>query len=179
MIVNVWLVLRADAQALIVTRLNWDEEVDGVYSGPVPDRAFRLFRLMADWKVVQAIFRIDTDGANDWHLWNVYFDKPKDILLKVRDEIDWLLANFPNQTRIGGAWHFDSRQVGTQFTRDADGNITGVTGAPTYPIHARALELMPDIITRDADGNVTSTTRPTALTDVNLLQGQEDRRFAS
>lgn len=210
MIVNVWLVLRANAQALIVTRLNWDESVDGVYSGPVPDRAFRLFRLMADWEVVQAIFRIDTDGANDWHLWNVYFNKPKDILLKIRDEIDWLLANFPNQTRVGGAWHFDSRQVGTQFvfgdvTRDVDiddpdfvqpdpenpipvpqitiqvttTEIVGTSGTPTYPLHARALELMPDILARDADGNVISTARPTMVSDVNLLQGQQERRFVS
>lgn len=178
MIVNVWIVLRDDAQPLIVTRLNWDESTQGPYSGPVPDRAFRLFRLMADWKVVQDIFRIDTDGANDWHLWNVYFDKPKDILLKIRDEIDWLLANFPNQTRVGGAWHFDSRQVGTQFTRDADGNITGVTGTPTYPIHARILELMPDIVTHDENGVETSRVRPTVPSDINLLMGQKERRFA-
>ena len=208
MIVNVWLALRDDAQALVRERLAWDEETQGEYSGPVPDRAFRLFRLMAHWKVVQNIFRTDAGGINDWHLWNIYLNKPKDILLKVRDEIDWLLANFTNQTRMGGAWHWDSRQVGTQFvydevTRDVlvddpdfvqpdpenpievpqitiqvtTTEIVGTSGTPTYPLHSRLLEFIPDIVEWDADGNVISSVRPTDLSDVNLLQGQKERRF--
>lgn len=176
MIVNLWLAVRADAQALIVTRLNWDEEIDGVYSGPVTDRQAKLFRLMADRATVQNIFRVDAD-TQDWIPWNIYFNFKKDVLLKIKAEIDDLVANEPNRVRIGGAWHFDGRQVGTQFTRDADGNITGVTGTPTYPLHTRLLEFMPDIVTWDEDGNEISRVRPTSLTDVNLLQGQKERRF--
>lgn len=169
MIVNVWLALRADAQALILTRLNWDEDVDGVYSGPVTDRQAKLFRLMGDRSNVQRLFRVDTD-TQDWTIWNLYFDFKADILTKIQDELDQLAIDYPNHIRIVGAWHNDGRQAGTQFTRDADGNITGVTGTPTYPIHARILELMPDV---DDIG-----TRPTVPSDINLLMGQTERRFA-
>lgn len=169
MIVNVWLALRADAQALILTRLNWDEDVDGIYSGPVTDRQAKLFRLMADRANVQRLFRVDTDTQN-WTIWNLYFDFKNNVLQRIQDELDQLAIDYPNHIRIVGAWHNDGRQVGTQFTRDADGNITGVTGTPTYPLHARILELMPDV---DDVG-----TRPTVPSDMNLLMGQTERRFA-
>ncbi len=209
MIVNVWLALRADAQALILTRLNWDEDVDGVYSGPVTDRQAKLFRLMADRATVQRLFRVDAD-TQDWTPWNVYFNESRNVLQKVQNELTQLAIDYPNHIRIVGAWHFDSRQVGTQFvfadvTRDVDiddpdfvqpdpenpipvpqitiqvtnSEIVGTSGTPTHPLHARVLELMPDILIRDADGNVISTARPTTLSDVNLLQGQQERRFVS
>ena len=171
MIVNVWLAVRDDAQALIVTRLRWDESVDGAYSGPVTDRQAKLFGLMADRATVHRLrlFRVDTD-TKDWTLWNLYFNESANILQKIQDELDQLAIDYPNHLRIVGAWHNDGRQVGTQFNRDADGNITGVTGTPTYPLHARILELMPDV---DDIG-----TRPTVPSDVNLLMGQTERRFA-
>lgn len=169
MIVNLWLAIRDDAQAQLLTRLTWDEESQGDYSGPVSNRHFKLFRAMADRANVQRLFRVDTDGVNDWTLWSVYFDFKVSVLLKIQDELDDLIVDYPDHVRIGGAWHFDGRQVGTQFTYDADGDITGVTGLPTYPLHARLIELMPDV---DDIG-----TRPTESSDVNLLLGQKERRF--
>lgn len=178
MIVNPWLALRNDAQALMKTRLDWDEEIQGPYVGPVTDRQRKVFAAMVDRATVQRLFRIDNDGGRDWTLWNVYFNEAKDVLLKIQAELDQLAIDFSVQFRIGGAWHFDGRQVGTQFTFDVDGNITGVTGTPIYPFHSRLLELMPDIVTHDIDGNEISRVRPTDLSDVNRLQGQTVRNFS-
>ena len=159
MTVNVWLALRDDAQALIKTRLEWDEEKDGEYSGPVTDRQVKLFRLMHDLENTQRLFRVDNDGTNDWTLWNIYFDFPKDVLLKVKDELDQLIIDYPNHIKIIGAWRWDGTQV-------AD-----------YPIHSRILELMPDVVTYDSDGNELSRTRPTVASDVNMGLGQAPRIF--
>lgn len=175
MIVNVWLALRDDAQALVRERLAWDNETP--YEGPVPDRVFKLFRRMADLNNTQRLFRIDTPVSRDWTVWSLYFDYRASVLQKIQDELDYLIATYPNRTRIVGAWHWDGRQVGTQFVYDVDGNITGVTGASTYLIHSRTIEFMPDVVIRDDEGNEISRTRPTELTDVNLLQGQKERRF--
>ena len=48
--------------------------------------------------------------------------------------------------------------------------VDGHTGTPTYPIHPQLLELMPDV---DDIG-----TRPTDLSDVNLLAGMPSREFS-
>lgn len=47
--------------------------------------------------------------------------------------------------------------------------VSGYTGTPTYPLHARLIDFMPDV---DDVG-----TRPTELSDVNLLAGQPPRYF--
>jgi len=127
--INIWIALRADAQALIKTRLNWDE---GEYTGPVTDRQAKLFRLMSDRGVVQKLFRVDS-LTQDWTLWSVYFNfTGKMILKKVKDELDQLALDYPNHIKIVGAWHWDGRQVGTDFviedvTRDVDINDPNVT----------------------------------------------------
>ena len=99
------------------------------------------------------------------------------MLQKIQTALDNLVATYPNRVRIVGAWYWDGRQVGTQFVRDEDGNITGISGTPTYPLHSRTIEFMPDIVERDEDGNEVSRVRPTDLSDVNLLQGQQERHF--
>jgi hypothetical protein len=48
--------------------------------------------------------------------------------------------------------------------------VAGHTGTPTYPIHPQLIELMPDV---DDQG-----TRPTNLSDVNLVAGQPPREFS-
>jgi hypothetical protein len=48
--------------------------------------------------------------------------------------------------------------------------VAGHTGTPTYPIHPQLIELMPDV---DDVG-----TRPTELSDVNLMAGQPPREFS-
>lgn len=160
MIVNLWLALRDDAQALIKTRLNWDEESQGPYTGPVTNRQFKLFRLMADLDVVGRLFRLDNDGSNDWNLWSLFFDFETNVLQKIQDELDALVAEFPNHVKIVGAWNYDTgAQVG-------------------YPLHARILEFIHDVVTHDSDGNETSRTRPTVPRDSNLLFGQAVRDFS-
>ena len=58
-----------------------------------------------------------------------------------------------------------------QVVRDVDVQVvTGHTGSPTYPLHPQLIELMPDV---DEIG-----TRPTELSDVNLLAGQPPREFS-
>ena len=171
MIINVWLALRDDAQALIKTRLAWDEETQGVYTGPVTNRQHKLFALMADQDNVQKMFRIDTDGGRDWTLWSISFSEPRNILIKVKDELDQLIVDFPNHIKIIGAWYWDGREVGTSFEAAPDPFDPPVLiGTPTYPIHARILELMPDV---DDVG-----TRPTVPSDVNLTMGQSPRTFS-
>lgn len=178
MIINVWLALRDDAQALIKTRLSWDEETQGEYTGPVTNRQFKLFKLMHDLGSTQKLFRVDTVGGRDWTLWSVYFNFKTSVLQKIKDELDDLALNFPNHIKIIGAWHWDSRQAGTQWELDIDGNRTGnVTGTPIYPLHSRILKLMPDIVTYDIDGNVISTVPATVPADINLGLGQIPRRF--
>ena len=158
MTINVWLALRDDAQALIRARLSWDEETQGEYSGPITDRQHKLFKLMHDLETTQKLFRVDA-GARDWTIWNLYFDLPNNILLKVQNEIDALIVAFPNHIKIIGAWKWNGTQI------------------PAYPLHARILEFMPDIVTYDENGNETSRVRPTVPSDVNLGLGQTPRQF--
>lgn len=153
MIVNVWLALRDDAQALIKTRLTWDEETQGEYTGPITDRQFNVFRLMGDRSVVQSLFR--KDGS--WTPWTLGFDSDGP---DARGEITQLIADFPGAIRIVGGWNFDSGE-----------QVTG------FPIHPRILEFLPDIVTFDIDGNETSRTRPTVPSDINLGLGQAPRQF--
>jgi hypothetical protein len=56
-------------------------------------------------------------------------------------------------------------------TREVDEEYAaGHTGTPTYSIHPQLIELMPDV---DDIG-----TRPTELSDVNLISGQPPREFS-
>ena len=165
MTINVWLALRDDAQAQIKTRLQWDTELQGAYTGPVSNRQHRLFQLMHDQATVEHLFRIDRVSARDWHLWNLTFDFPNNVLQRVKDELDALIAAYPSHVKIVGAWNWD------------DGTQVEQAGSPVYPIHARILELMPDVVTYDINGNETSRTRPLVPSDVNLGFGQAPRQF--
>ena len=148
MIINVWLALRDDAQALIKTRLLWDEETQGEYTGPITDRQFKLFRLMHDLDSTQRLFRVDRIGNKDWTLWSLYFDFAVNALLKIQAELDDLATNFPNHVKIIGAWNWDGGQVEQG-------------GSPVYPLHNRISKFMP--------GGV--------LSDINLGLGQTPRQF--
>jgi len=208
--VNVWIALRDDAQAAVKERLQWDEAVDGPYTGPVSDATALLFSRILGGAEVQRLFRVATINARQWTLWNLYYSNKKEVLLRVQEELDQLALDYPNQFIIAGAWAWDSqlacRQLGTQLVvetqtvqrtvgepnpnyqpdeglpdydpelyvqvvRDVDVQVvTGHTGAPTYPLHPQLIELMPDV---DDIG-----TRPTELSDVNLLSGQPPREFS-
>lgn len=177
MIINIWLALRNDAHTAVKQRLNWNTETQGNYTGPVGDREIKIFRFMVHRAIVLAQFKKATISGNRWHLWNIVLKEPKDLLLKLQIELDYLETTYSTQFIIGGAWFFDGRQIGTQFVHDEDNNIIGVSGTPTYLLHPELINFMPDIITYDIDGNETSRTRPTKVSDVNLLQGQKERHF--
>ena len=90
MIVDIFLGLRQDAHDAVITRLDWDEESQGAYTGPVADRTAKLFRQMQDRAARLIQFAIANVGGNDWNLWLVAFDEEKDLLLKLQDELDAL-----------------------------------------------------------------------------------------
>ena len=146
-----------------------DDSYDGQHL-----KAVKIFRKMAHFAVVERMWKTPTIGGKKRFLFSINLTASK----KAKAAIDYLLAEYPNQIAVGGAWFFDGRQAGTRW-QIADGERTGnVTGTPTYPINeTQLLKFMPDIIERDQDGNVTSTTPSLVLTDVNLLQGQNPRRF--
>lgn len=160
MTINVWLGLRDDAQALIVERLNWDQESQGAYAGPVTDRQHKLFSYMQDRANRVALYRTDTIAGRTWTLWTVDFDFRGNLRQKVKAELDQLLLDYPNHVIIGGAWHWsDGRQV------------------PDYALHSRLIEFMPDVVTYDNEGNEISRVRPIVVSDQNLGQGQAERQF--
>ena len=133
------------------------------------------YRALGD-PATRRIFRKDNpNGPRDYELWSLYYDVETEK--ELRDIRNDLNAEFPGQVRTVGAWHWDGRQVGQEFTFNEDGEITGVTGNPMFPLHTRILEFIPDIVTHDVDGNETSRVRPTAPSDVNLGFGQAPRRF--
>jgi hypothetical protein len=117
--VNVWIALRDDAQSAIVTRLQWDEESQGPYTGPVEDRTAILFTRMLGGAEVQRLFRVATLGGRQYTLWNLYYQDRGSVLQVVQDELDQLAIDYPSQFIIAGAWIWDHslacRQVGTQL----------------------------------------------------------------
>jgi len=113
-IVNVWIGLRDDAQAAILTRLRWDEETQGPYTGPVTDRQHKLFSYMHDRENTQRLFKQATFGGRVWTVWSVYFDLPGNILQLVKAELDQMLVDYPTQFVVMGAWHWEGNQVGTE-----------------------------------------------------------------
>ena len=116
MTVNVWLALRTTAQNAIVERLNWDEEAQGEYTGPISDRDARVFSYMSDQANKQRLFKTATISGGDYKLWSLDFE---DNLQLVRQEVDRLVAENPTQMRVVGAWQWDDgRQVGTQLVWD-------------------------------------------------------------
>ena len=127
-VINVWIGLRDDAMVTIKERLDWDEDAQGPYTGPVTDRQAKLFGYMQGHSDRVALFNNPNLNANVWYLWTIDFDLEGDTAQLVKDELDQLLIDYPNHVIIAGAWHWDGRQVGTQWT---DGTETATTGTPT------------------------------------------------
>jgi len=114
--VNIWLGLRTTAQNAIMERLNWDEEAQGPYVGPVSDRDAKVFRYMSDQANKQRLFKTATISGADYKLWSLDFDQNLPL---VKQELDRLTAENPTQMRVVGAWWWnDGRQVGTQLVWD-------------------------------------------------------------
>ena len=149
MIINLWLGVRDDAQAIIKTRVKWDKETQGEYTGPVIDRQNKLFSKMHDLDVTQKLFRVDTVDGRDWTIWSIYFNESVDVMGKIQDELDALMILYPNHIKILGVWHKD----GTRVT--------------AYPLHPRLIEFCPDI----QIPSVTPEEPPTYRRPVDLAEG--------
>jgi len=161
MIVNLW--------------MGFDDRAQSSANPQVDVPVSSAYRALGD-PLVRSIFRQDNpSGPRSYELWSLGYEAQSDQ--EVRDIRNDLVAEYPGQLRTIGAWWFDGRQVGTEFTFDIDGAITGVTGIPIFPLHTSILEFIPDIVTYDVDGNETSRVRPTVPSDVNLSMGQAERRF--
>lgn len=120
----------------------------------VPSAAYRA---LGD-PSVRSIFRQDNPaGPRSYELWSLYYegDDQQDVL----DIRNALLAEYPGQLRTIGAWWWDGAQV------------------LGFPLHARILEFIPDVVIYDSDGNEMSRTRPITPSDVNLGLGQAPRVF--
>lgn len=114
---NIWLGLRDDANTVVIDYLRHDEE-SGPYTGPVTNRAGRLFRFFSDQEVVSKLYKAPTLGGNVWHLWNINISEAQYSLQQVRDEIDWLLGQYGSQVSMVGAWKWTGEQYGTQHVWD-------------------------------------------------------------
>lgn len=130
---------------------------------------YRQLEMMHDAEVVRGLFKTFTAGGKTYKLFSIYVDEAKDA----RDLFDKLQANYPQDFAIVGVWKTDTGlQGGTNY--DEDGET--VIGTPSYPIHAQAWRFMPDTYTGDPPVAVSATSNA-SLRDVNLLVGQEQRRF--
>lgn len=115
MFVNVWLAISDAAQATVIESLQWDEETQGDYTGPLRPRSRLLFEYMQDETSRRRLFTKPTLQGTVYNLWSIDFDDKGSILQEVRDEIDFLIAQYPNQIAVLGAWKDDGAMVGCQL----------------------------------------------------------------
>lgn len=168
MFINVWMAVSDAAQNVIIEALRWDEESQGQYSGPLTRRQRRLFEYMQDETTRRRLFKKPTLAGTTYNLWSIDFNDDAETLQLVRDEIEGLMAQYPSQIAVLGAWRKDGRQVGASY--DQDGNRTSEAA---YPLPNFLWRFMPD----DAGGNPTATSNAD-LRDINLLYGQAPRDFS-
>jgi hypothetical protein len=176
-IVNLWVAL--SQQGLDEYKAKRAAIRDGTeYTGPMDNKTFKILSAMADTDTVQRMFKTVAAGGKVYTLFSLYAEGTT----SAQNALDYLQEKWPNHFLVIGCWWMDGRQCGTEWEYDASGNLTGgVTGAPLYPIHAQAWKTMPDIVEYDASGNEISRVAATSnadLRDINVLQGQEPRRFA-
>lgn len=139
--------------------------------------AVKIFRRMIDISTVERMFKTPTFNSKVWHLYSITFnDLGGQAAQKLQDALAHLEANYPAQFEVVGVWQWDGRQAGTQWV-DPDDHSQGTTGTPLYPIHAQLLNFMPDVWD-GVDPEIPVYIPATVLTDVNLIQGQTERRFA-
>jgi hypothetical protein len=108
---NIFLGVRQEAHGLIKTRLQWNEDTDGPYSGPVTDREHKFFRYAVDHANTQRLFKTSRIAGKDWTLWNMVFTEK---LSKVKEELDNLLLERPDHISVVGAWQATGEQFGTE-----------------------------------------------------------------
>lgn len=109
---NIWLGISDAAQDIVLEYLNWDTETQGDYTGPLRKRSQRLFEYMQDGTNRRRLWQKTNLGGTDYNLWSIDLDDRLDTLQQVRDELDFLIATYPNQIAILGAWKWDGAMVG-------------------------------------------------------------------
>lgn len=102
------------------------------------------------------LFKTWAAAGRVYRIWSFYADKPDEAVNIIRADIDNLMAAYPQDFSIMGAWRFD------------DGTEAG--NGPWYPIPPQTINFMPD----DENGDPA-----TELSDVILRAGQHPRSFGS
>jgi len=158
MFVNIWLAISDAAQDVVIEYLTWPEDQE--YTGPLRPRSQRLFSYMQDESTRRRLFTKPTLQGTVYNLWSIEFvEDSRDTLQAIRDELDHLIATYPNQIAVCGAWKWNGEQV------TSDGN-------PIYPIPDYLWQFLPNPL---PDGTVPTSNAD--LQDVNLLFGQSPRDF--
>lgn len=136
----------------------------------ISDATIELFNNIHDSDYLDNAFKKWNAAGRVYRVWSCYINKGGS-LTQVRQDVDILLAAYPNDFDITGAWRYDTgAEVGT---------IGG--GVALYPIAPQVVNFMPDVTTDPGDPpDVPPTFGPaTVPTDVNLLAGQAPRDFNS
>jgi len=129
-------------------------------------------------KVVEELDYVTTEYPNHIFVLGAYVFKPGDIMCRQAGtqlvvstrivEKTWSVLN-PDYQPDPEEPDFDDRYV-LRVTGDVEEEyVSGYTGTPTYPLHPRLIDFMPDV----GEPPVPAT----ELADVNLLQGQPPRYF--
>ena len=174
---NIWIAFTSQALTAFKARRLAEQEGD-TYTGPMDEETYKIMSLMQSSDNRQRLYKSPTIASKTYHLFSL------DItgnLAAAKDAIDLVTDRWPDHIIMIGAWWFDTGlQAGTSYTYDEEGEVTGITGTPAYPIHSAAWRLMPDVITYNADGTVDTVTPATSnadLRDINLVAGQAPRIF--
>jgi len=167
---ELWLVITQQARDTLRPLLD-DEEYDGQHL-----TAVKIFRRIAERTGWERLFKTPTIQGKTWYIYSVIFNEMEQgVQQKARDAIDYLLAEYPNNIAVAGAWWWDGRQIGTQWVDEND-HSQGTTGTPLYPVHPRLIDFMPDVWDNSDPDNPVQV--PAAdLAQVRVMQGQLDRRF--
>lgn len=132
-----------------------------------------FFNAIYDEGALDTLFLTWNNGSKDFKMLSFYANKPENVA-QVRSDIDAMVASYPNDFSVLGAWHCsDGRQLGI----DDQG-----AGTPTYDTPAFAINFMPDVVVDPGDPRgeppvPPTTERPTQLSDINVLFGQAPRVF--
>ena len=127
-----------------------------------------FFNTIYDEGAVERLYKQWDAAGRQYKLWSMYAEKPEG-LQQIRADLDMLIASYPQDFAVLGAWNYETGQeVG-----EAQGDIW-------YPLPNQTLNFMPDIIISDNGEDNPPTMGPaTELTDVLMMFGQANRSFSS
>ena len=169
MFVNVWMALSDAAQDIVIESLRWDEETQGDYTGPLRNRSRRLFEYMQQDATRRRLWISPTLAGTVYNLWSIDFNDEGSVLQEVRDEIDFLIAEYPNQISVLGAWKETGEQFGTEhvYTTTVE-EVTYSILNPDYDPN----EFLDDEVTPNPDYDPNYVIRVTEDQDVTRITGK-------